>query len=127
MARHSAKITCLALMGLLLVPLGCTSVDSKFGAYSKPAHAYLPTQEARQCTKSSQCVQVDINCSDCCPGGGAVNAKYLDVFNLKKKYACEHRARSESKNRECVCVMARSVCLKGLCTWDYKGPDPSAL
>jgi hypothetical protein len=115
-----------AATGAALLLCTCTSVDTKFGSFNKPRGEFEPSRVARACSTDSECVEVDYICGACCPGGAALNRKFLDVFKRNLKQACASIP-SKPSTKDCTCVMGPVKCLKGLCTWDYQGPDPTAL
>lgn len=110
------------LWGLALSMAGCTSVDSKL---DERHNAVVPSAHLRICSRDEDCAAVDTDCDSCCPGGGAVNVKFLETFKSHQKSLCP-RLREKPK-ADCTCVMARVRCLNKLCTWDYQGPDPNSL
>lgn len=128
-ARHGlfgAAAVFVAMFGLSWL-CGCSSVDSKFGSYNRSKAEYVPSHMARECKADSDCVEVDYGCNSCCPGGAAVNTAHADAFKRYLKIACDTEKPKASSNNDCICVKAPLHCLKGLCTWDYDGPDPSKM
>jgi hypothetical protein len=119
MAKGLALLFAAVVAGVVA---SCSSVDSKL---HENRGVVEPSTRLRACVRDNDCAVVDVECDGCCPGGGAVNSKFLDVFNTQRKKLCSRR---HSKPRvDCTCAFARARCLNKLCVWDYQGPDPNAL
>ena len=98
-------------VGVLNGLTACSSVDTKFGKLEKAPSQFAPSDLARACKVDKDCVEVDYACGACCPGGAAINRKFLDIFKRNHKDACASLPK-QPVVKDCTCVMAPLRCLK---------------
>lgn len=116
----------LCLGGLTALLGACSAFEPKDGRYNPAHRSFEPSRAMRACATDQDCVLMDAECDQCCPGGAAVAKKMFEIAKKARTQICADRAK-DLKPRECICVSAPVVCVDKLCTWDYQGPDPNAL